>query len=62
MALVAIALIGLLALGIFRLDVMLGAPQRRSVKARHKAGTDDNGIPLYSDPDGRPWDKSDMRK
>ena len=62
LASVAIAMIGLLALVILRLDAMLGAPKRSSVKARHKAGTDDHGLLIYSDPDGRPWKKTEIRK
>lgn len=53
--LVAVPFVGILLVGLFRLDELIASPKRaRDVK--HPArGCDENGRLLLSDPDGRPW-------
>ncbi len=50
--LVAIPLILLLFFGFFRLDEVFTTPQR-TLKRRPACGTDEEGEPILSDPDGR---------
>jgi hypothetical protein len=50
--LVAIPMIGLLIAGHFRLDELIGKPQKRMVRRRQVAGSDEQGRPLCLDPDG----------
>ena len=51
--LVAIPMIGLLFLGFFRLDELLGKPKKPVVNRRQMSGWDKNGRPLCADPDGK---------
>ena len=60
MAFVAIVFIGLLAFSFFRLDELFAAPRGARMRARRVAGTDEDGIQILSDPDGRPWKKRVM--
>jgi hypothetical protein len=52
---IMIPFLGLMALGMFRLDERFASP-KASVPRRQKfCGVDGDGAPLLSDPDGRPW-------
>jgi hypothetical protein len=55
--LAAVVFIGLLFLGFFRLDAVLGAPKKSGAPGRPPSGQDEDGRSEYSDPDGRPWKK-----
>jgi len=57
MTLVGVVFVGLLGVSFFRLDELIAAPKRARVRARRVAGTDENGIQVLSDPDGRPWNR-----
>ena len=50
--LVAIPMVGLLFVGMFRLDELIAKPQKRPERRRAIAGSDKNGAPLCIDPDG----------
>lgn len=50
--LVAIPMVGLLFVGMFRLDEIIAKPQKRPERRRAMAGSDKNGSPLCIDPDG----------
>ena len=52
---VAVPFVGLLLMGIFRLDTILAAPKQAAGLRRPPSGTDKHGRVLLSDPDGRPW-------
>jgi hypothetical protein len=56
--LVAVPLVGLLLMTLFRLDEMLASPKRGRAVPRPACGCDENGRVLLSDPDGRPWPAS----
>jgi hypothetical protein len=60
-ALVATPLFLLLVAGIFRLDERAA---RRSPKPSQPAicGKDDDGAPILTDPDGRPWETPGSRE
>jgi len=51
--LVAIPMVGLLFAGVFRLDELIGKPQKRSPRRRPIAGSDKDGAPICIDPDGQ---------
>ena len=53
--LVAIPSVGILLVGLFRLDELIASPKRRRAVKRPASGRDRNGRLLLSDPDGRPW-------
>jgi len=53
--LIAVPLIGILLIGIFRLDELFATPKQRPKPQRPASGMDKDGQPLLSDPDGRPW-------
>ncbi len=53
--LVAIPLVGILLMALFRLDEIIAAPRHDRPVHRPTGGCDENGNPLLSDPDGRPW-------
>jgi hypothetical protein len=55
---VAICFAGILLVGMFRLDEIIAAPKRAKAVKRSVTGRDKNGQPVFSDPDGRPWDPS----
>jgi hypothetical protein len=56
-ALVAVPFIGMLLVGLFRLDELVAAPKRKFKERRSRtfAGTASHAYPSFSDPDGRPW-------
>lgn len=51
----AVPFIGMLLVGIFRLDEIFCAPRQRVVVRRPVCGVDESGQPLMTDPDGRQW-------
>jgi len=53
--LVAVPFVGILLVGIFRLDQIVASPKRARAVKRPARGCDENGHLLLSDPDGRPW-------
>lgn len=53
--LVAVPCVGMLLVGIFRLDEIIASPNRRKAVKRPASGCDQNGRLVLSDPDGRPW-------
>jgi len=53
--LVAVPFVGILLVGLFRLDEIIAVPKRRQPVKRPACGCDENGHLLLSDPDGRPW-------
>ena len=55
---IAIPFVVLLAVGMFRLDEVIAAPQRRAARRRTFCGPDGNGDASLYDPDGRPWSPS----
>jgi hypothetical protein len=50
---VAIPLVGLLFVGMFRLDELFGKTQKKTKRRREVAGVDENGMPICLDPDGQ---------
>jgi hypothetical protein len=50
--LVAIPMVGLLFVGMFRLDELFGKTQKKTKRRREIAGVDQNGMPICLDPDG----------
>lgn len=59
--LLAAPLLGLVLVGIFRLDSIAAVPERRSGAKRPPSGIDKNGRVLLSDPEGRPWPDAHSR-
>jgi hypothetical protein len=53
--LLAAPLLGMVVVGIFRLDSIAASPKHHSGAKRPPSGIDENGHMLLSDPDGRPW-------
>lgn len=53
--LLAAPLVGMVLVGIFRLDAIAASPERRAGAERPPSGVDENGRTLLSDPDGQPW-------
>jgi hypothetical protein len=53
--LVAVPFVGILLVGLFRLDEIIAASKRAKPVNRPACGCDENGRLLLSDPDGRPW-------
>jgi hypothetical protein len=47
--------VGVLFIGIFRLDTIVAAPKQAVGLRRSPSGIDKQGRMLLSDPDGRPW-------
>jgi hypothetical protein len=56
--LVAAPFVGMLLLGLFRLDEIIASPRRARAVKRPASCRDENGRLLLSDPDGRPWGAS----
>ena len=52
--LLAAPLVGMVLVGIFRLDV-IAAAQSHTANRRPPSGVDEKGNILFTDPDGRPW-------
>lgn len=61
-ALVAVPFIFLLLVGVFRLDELFVAQRQVARVRRPITGVDENGQPLLSDPDGRPFQPIAGRK
>ena len=53
--LIAVPFVGLLVIGMFRLDAVFAAPKQAAGMRRPPSGMDEHGSVLFSDPDGRPW-------
>ena len=53
--LVAVPMVGLLIAGYFRLDELLGKPQKKSEPRRQIAGLDEDGRQICLDPDGKSY-------
>ncbi|HUB00122.1 MAG TPA: hypothetical protein VMA34_17445 [Terracidiphilus sp.] len=53
--LIAAPFIGLLLATVFRLDEVFASNKREVRRRSALCGTDENGEPLFSDPDGRLW-------
>jgi hypothetical protein len=47
--------VGVLLIGMFRLDAIIAAPKQAAGFQHPPSGTDKHGRVLFSDPDGRPW-------
>ena len=58
----AVLAIGILVVGLFRLDFLFSPSKRRSRTGRPVSGVDRDGHPLMTDPDGRPWRRKKRRK
>ena len=56
--LLAAPFLGMVLVGIFRLDEIAANPKRHHGPRPRLIGNDENGRPLLSDPDGRPWTNS----
>jgi len=50
--LVAIPMVGVLFVGMFRLDELIGKPKKRPERRRSIAGSEKDGSPICIDPDG----------
>jgi len=53
--LLAAPFVGMLLVGIFRLDAIAAAPRGKESPLRHRPGIDKQGRMVLTDPDGRPW-------
>ena len=53
--LVALPFIGMLMVGLFRLDELIVVPKEVKAISRRPGGMDVNGEPIVCDPDGRVW-------
>lgn len=58
----AIPFLGILLVGLFRLDELISSPKRRRKTRKRITGVDHEGEPVLSDPDGRPWRVKKGRK
>ena len=58
----AVPSLGMLLIGLFRLDELFAAPKQRLTMRRPASGIDENGRLLMTDPDGRPWRDSPIRR
>ncbi len=56
--LLAAPFVGLVLVGVFRLDEIAADPKRQHGRRPGLTGNDENGRLLLSDPDGRPWANS----
>ena len=56
--LLAAPFVGMVLVGVFRLDEIATAPKRKGGRRPRLTGSDDHGRLLLSDPDGRPWNDS----
>lgn len=59
---IAVPFLAILLMGFFRLDTLWSAPRERTRARRPASGMDQDGEPLLSDPDGRPWRARRPRK
>lgn len=55
--LLAVPLVGMVLLGVFRLDAIAAAPKHEPDSRRPPSGVDKDGEMLLTDPDGHPWDR-----
>jgi hypothetical protein len=54
--LLAVPFVGLVLVGLFRLDEIIASPKRARARKRPlSGGCDEDGHLILSDPDGRPW-------
>ena len=53
--LIAAPFVGLLLATVFRLDEVFASSKRQTRRRSALCGTDENGEPLLTDPDGRLW-------
>jgi len=53
--LLAAPFVGMVLIGVFRLDQIATAPRRKGGLRPRFTGSDEDGRLLLSDPDGRPW-------
>ena len=53
--LLAAPFVGMILVGVFRLDEIAANPNRQRSRRPGLNGNDENGRLLLSDPDGRPW-------
>ena len=53
--LLAAPFVGMILVGVFRLDEIAANPNRQRGRRPGLNGNDENGRLLLSDPDGRPW-------
>ena len=53
--LLAAPLVGMILVGIFRLDVIVASSRQGGNPSRPPSGIDEKGRLLLADPDGRPW-------
>jgi hypothetical protein len=62
--LIAIPLLGLLAMGVLRLDEVIFSSSKGPAKQHQRAmcGVDEQGQPILTDPDGRVWKKRPNRR
>ena len=60
--LVAVPFLGILLVGLFRLDEIIAAPKRARAVRRPVTGCDKHGHLLLTDPDGRSWGDSPKAK
>jgi hypothetical protein len=55
---VAVPFVGILLVGLFRLDEIIASPKRDRAVKRPASGCDEHGHLLLSDPDGHLWGAS----
>jgi hypothetical protein len=60
--LLAIPFSGLLFITVFRLDGLLAAPKRKALNRRAIYRQDEDGEPMFCDPDGRTWSRVNRRR
>ncbi len=53
--LLAAPFVGMVLVGVFRLDEIATSPKRKHGRRPRLTGNDENGRVLQTDPDGRPW-------
>jgi hypothetical protein len=58
----AVPALFMLLAGVFRLDELFVTPRQGARARRPAAGVDENGQPILSDPDGRPFHLRTNRK
>jgi len=60
--LLAVPFVGMVIVGVFRLDQIATRPRREGGVRHRLQGNDELGSALMSDPDGRPWDDAQPRQ
>lgn len=56
--LLAAPFVGMVLVGVFRLDQIAANPRRDGRRPPRLPGNDENGCALLNDPDGRPWNEA----